>query len=219
MKAKDLTGRTFGKLSVIRRVGSDKCGHAIFECECSCPSKPKILVTGTHLLTGHTLSCGCVQSERASIAKTKWKTPDEKYASDVFRDMKKRCYNPKNSEYYCYGGKGIRICDDWLHDRSKFVSWAVSNGCHRGLEIDRVNNDGPYSPNNCRFVSRTINANNKSTNRRIEIDGITHTLSEWADIAELDYDNLQYLVNSNFGSFMDKILESDRLQQYLDTVK
>ena len=165
---------------------------------------------------GHTQSCGCIQKERAREAKTKWKTPEEKNAADIFRDMKKRCYNPNYKEYHCYGGRGIRICDEWLQDRSKFVDWAVSHGYRKGLEIDRINNDGSYEPDNCRFIDHTGNSNNKSTNRRIVIDGVEHTLSEWSEIAELNYDNLQYLLTANPTRCIDTIVHSDAYQRLYD---
>ena len=215
MKVKDITGQTFGRLKVLNFAGPDRRGHALFRCQCSCKDGTIITVLGEHLRYGHTQSCGCIQRERARQAKTKWQTTEERQAADLFRDMKKRCTNPNYNEYDRYGGRGITICDEWMQDRSKFVKWAIENGYQKGLEIDRINNDAGYSPDNCRFVGRITQANNKSSNRRIEIDGITHTLAEWVDIAEVDYDRLQFLLNYSFQKFMDEITSSPRLQAYL----
>ena len=215
MKPEEMIGKTYGRLTILRYLGKNKRYAPLFECQCSCENKTVMVVDGYHLVSGHTLSCGCIQRERAREAKTKWNTPEELHAADIFRDMKKRCTNPKDKEYHRYGGRGITICKEWMEDRSKFVKWALDNGIEKGLEIDRINNDGNYEPTNCRFVGRTINANNKSNNRRIEIDGITHTLSEWAGIADVDYDRMQFLVNYNFQRFLDEITNSQKLQEYL----
>lgn len=216
MVARDLTGMTFGRLTVLRRVENGKNGAPRWLCKCNCSNGNTIVTEGFHLTSGHTQSCGCIQKERAREAKTKWRTKEEHDAADIFRDMKKRCYNPNNKEFHRYGGRGIRICDEWLQDRSKFVDWAVSHGYRKGLEIDRINNDGSYGPDNCRFIDHAGNSNNKSTNRRIVIDGVEHTLSEWSEIAELNYDNLQYLLTANPTRCIDTIVNSEAYQRLYD---
>lgn len=91
--------------------------------------------------------------------------------------MKDRCYNSKDKNYKRYGGRGITICDEWLNDYYAFESWALANGYSDDLTIDRINNDGNYEPNNCRFVTVKGNNNNRSSNKRFTYNGKTKNLT------------------------------------------
>ena len=82
----------------------------------------------------------------------------------VWKSMKERCLNPNSMSYYRYGGRGIKICDEWLNSSFSFIKWGIENGYKRGLQIDRRDNDGNYEPSNCRWVTPKENANNKSNN-------------------------------------------------------
>lgn len=113
-----------------------------------------------------------------------WKNQDELILSKRFSGMKKRCYNPKCKAYKNYGGRGIYICDEWLQDRRKFVEWGLSHGFKPILSIDRIDVNGPYAPWNCRWVDDKTQANNKTTNTVMTVNGITKTLSEWAEFLE-----------------------------------
>lgn len=93
--------------------------------------------------------------------------------------MKERCRNSNNPAYHNYGGRGIRVCDEWM-EFEKFYEWSMNNGYQKGLEIDRIENDSNYDPSNCRFVTSQKNANNRRTNHFITINSITKTLSEWS---------------------------------------
>jgi hypothetical protein len=84
--------------------------------------------------------------------------------------MKQRCYNPKSTAYKSYGARGVYICQQWLDHSGAFIVWALMHGWKPGLTIDRINNDGPYSPENCRFVSRAINVRNSRTTKLKESD-------------------------------------------------
>lgn len=84
----------------------------------------------------------------------------------TFYGIKSRCYNTNNIEYKNYGAKGIKICDEWLNDKTKFFQWAETNGYNDELQIDRINNDGDYSPENCRWVTQQQNSWNRSCNTR-----------------------------------------------------
>jgi len=96
--------------------------------------------------------------------------------------MKRRCYDPNAKGYHRYGGRGIEVCDEWRDNVDAFVQWAEANGYQRGLEIDREDNDGNYTPENCRWVTKIENVNNKGNNVNITVDGITKTLTQWAVI-------------------------------------
>lgn len=98
----------------------------------------------------------------------------------VWRNMHRRCYNPVDKNYHNYGGRGIYVHVSW-HDVASFCEWALSSGSSSKLELDRVDVDGPYSPENCRWVTRKQNCNNKRNNHRISAFGETLTISEWSD--------------------------------------
>lgn len=95
--------------------------------------------------------------------------------------MRDRCYNERCKSYGNYGGRGIRICDEWLEDAESFVEWALKNGYEDGLSIDRIDNDGDYDPGNCRWVTAAENNQNRRSSRLFTIDGETLNLQQWCD--------------------------------------
>ena len=162
-KVNDLTGKNFGKLTVIKYCGSNKNGRALWLCQCECGNTKIIL--GNSLLSKLTFSCGCYNKEHSKNIHTKHNMSYSKLYK-VWQGMKTRCYNP-NFIYYCnYGGRGITICNEWKNDFSKFYEWAINNGYKEGLTIDRINNDGNYEPNNCRWVTRAEQNRNKRYTKR-----------------------------------------------------
>lgn len=98
----------------------------------------------------------------------------------IWTDMKTRCTNPNRAKYKRYGGRGIKICDEWRHSFQAFYDWAMANGYRDDLTIDRQDNDGDYCPGNCRWITMAAQASNKSTNHLITHDGETFTMAEWA---------------------------------------
>ena len=208
INSSNLIGQKFGRLTVIERSSTNgHGGQTVWICKCDCGKIATVL--SDHLKTGHTRSCGCLQKERASETMTKWKSKDEQEIADRFRDMKKRCTNPKNKEYHRYGGRGIEICKEWIEDRSKFIQWSLSEGGYApGLTIERKNNDGPYAPWNCCWIPKLKQAGNKSTNVKFEIDGEVKTIAEWARVSGLSYEPLRKLFHSDPAKFMDKVVNS-----------
>lgn len=123
--------------------------------------------------------------ERLHRKLTKWTDEDRKILSHL-KAMKYRCYNPDGRFYYRYGGRGIRVCDEWMDgERGKrsFIAWAKSHGFKSGLSIDRIDNNGPYSPENCRWTTQQEQCNNMSSNRWIDVDDTRHTAAEWSRIS------------------------------------
>lgn len=94
--------------------------------------------------------------------------------------MKDRCYNKNNKSYRCYGARGIKVCDEWMRNPESFESWSLTNGYDDNLTIDRVNENGDYSPDNCRWVTSEDNSKYKSTTSIIDVDGTIHTGKDWA---------------------------------------
>lgn len=157
----DLTGCRFGRLTVVRHVGMT--GHNTFwHCVCDCGNE--VDVASHKLRTGHTRSCGCLHNEMLSMRNSKHcLTNSRLYA--VYASMKSRCYNERSHEYASYGGRGIRVCEEWRDDFKAFYEWAVSSGYESDVPrgtctLDRIDNDGDYRPDNCRWI------NIKQQNRR-----------------------------------------------------
>lgn len=103
----------------------------------------------------------------------------------AYHDMIDRCYKPQKSNYKYYGGKGVKVCEEWKIEYLSFYEWAMSHGYKQGLQIDRIDNQKDYCPENCRWATKLEQENNKTTNIRIEYKGETHTMTEWARIAGL----------------------------------
>ena len=124
--------------------------------------------------------------------KTKQTIPCELRIPKLYKawhSMIDRCDNPKNKWYMRYGGRGIVVCDEWKKYVS-FAIWSLNNGYEEGLSIDRKDNDGNYSPTNCRWVSIKTQQNNRCSNRLITINGETKTVSEWADKYDINYNTV-----------------------------
>lgn len=163
----DLTGQRFGKLIVIRETPKrSRQGDVYWECLCDCGKVD--IVNGKSLRSGSQKSCGCLHHDNAVFntpAKTHGGSRTERLYR-VWRGMIDRCYYPSHNRYKDYGGRGIYICDEWRNDYATFRNWALDHGydemAPRGeCTIDRINVDGPYSPENCRFVTMKIQARNK----------------------------------------------------------
>lgn len=179
---KDLTGHRYGRLTVVERASNSESGRTRWLCKCDCGNS--IVTLGNSLQSGRTKSCGCYQQEHCSHV-THGMTRGGKIPRlyHVWLNMKDRCSNPNNCEFKNYGGRGIDVCEEWANDFKRFNDWAMANGFKNGLEIDRIDNDQGYSPDNCRFVTRSQNMRNRSDNRWITVLGETQCLSDWAKTA------------------------------------
>lgn len=175
-KIYDIIGNTYGKLTVLSHDHSD--GYKkYYLCKCTCGNEKVIL--RSNLLAGYTKSCGCLQKERTSQAR---KLPDGyRHLHSVFESMKSRCYDKNNNRYARYGARGITICDEWLNDKDVFCRWALENGYAQGLTIDRIDNNGNYCPENCRWSTPKEQMLNFSNNVPITYNGETKTITQWAD--------------------------------------
>lgn len=176
-KPLDLTGQRFGRLVVIERSANSKSGKAKWLCKCDCGND--IVVFATNLVRGLTHSCGCfnreVLSERSCTHHL-----SESRLYETWSGMKKRCYNANSKSFPAYGGRGIGVCNEWKDDFRTFYDWAMSNGYADDLTIDRIDVNGNYSPENCRWVDKLTQANNCRTNHYLTFNGKTQSIAEWA---------------------------------------
>ena len=205
----DLLGKKFERLTVIERMPNNKRKQAVWKCRCDCGNE--IIVEAGHLRSGHSKSCGCYGREKVSEHNTIHGMGGTKL-SRVYNTMKGRCYNPSDAKYNRYGARGIIVCDEWLNNPKTFFDWAMSNGYKEGLSIDRINNDGNYCPENCRWADNFIQANNKSNNVRIEHNGVLKTKGEWAKFLGISYSAVKSRINR--GSF-DRLFPSDKEKELL----
>lgn len=175
MYLNNLTGARYGKLTVISPAGS-RGGHMYWNCRCDCGNEK--VARGSHLRSGNVKSCGCIP-----VHKTHGKRSSRLYG--VWNNMILRCHNPNNPEYPRYGGRGIVVCDEWKNDFIAFYTWAMAAGydeaAPRGqYTVERNDNDGPYSPENCKLANMKDQANNTRRNRFITYKGETKTVTQWA---------------------------------------
>ncbi len=177
----DITGKKYNLLLVVERVENAKNGVSRWKCLCDCGNYT--IVRGGNLKSGAVKSCGCLNYS----SKNKKHGMSKSSLYNIWNGMKFRCYNPKSESYKYYGGRGIKVCDDWENDAENFMEWAMSNGYEEGLTIDRIDSDKDYCPENCRWISKGDQAKNRRMNYDILHDGKIKTLQELCDELNLDY--------------------------------
>ena len=167
----DLTEKRFGRLTVIKRVGT-KNDSPLWLCECECGNSAEINTRS--LSTGNTKSCGCIHSEQ--LAKRNYENrihgDVDSRLYGIWHGMKQRCYDSNRKDYENYGGRGITVCDEWKEDYSAFQKWALGNGYNYNADymkctLDRVKVNGPYAPWNCRWVDAKTQANNRRERKKV----------------------------------------------------
>lgn len=176
-KKENLVGRKFGNLTVIEEAPDyvSPLGKRMTQWKCKCDCGNEIVATSRNIKTLHTKSCGCLNHiqihgmTNARIYK-------------IWQDVKTRCYYPSHKSHKNYGGRGITMCDEWKDNAKAFIDWSFSHGYSDDLTLDRIDSDKGYSPNNCRWVTMKVQENNRRNNHKLEYNGETHTISEWANI-------------------------------------
>jgi hypothetical protein len=178
----DLKGRTFGRWVVLEFSGRDKNRNALYLCRCLCGQEKT--VCRVNLLNGQSTSCGCylreISTTHGGRGTIEW---------GIWSRIKQRCNNPRCPKYSDYGGRGIVLCDRW---RVSFANFLADMGKRPSPEysIDRIDNDGPYSPENCRWATRSEQGRNYRQNHLIEYQGSVRTLVEWSEITGIRSDTI-----------------------------
>ena len=196
-----------------RYVNDGGRGRGLVKCKCDCGNQIIVSRKRIYMAEykGVTLNCGCIKRERIAQAKERSEAKRaemrmlaEKRKAERFAELEKtkgergirkrllgrlsgmirRCYNIKCSHFKSYGGKGVKICDEWRTDKESFIKWALENGFRPELEIDRIDSDGDYCPSNCRWITKRENDSRKDHRKRrgatvLEWDGERMTAREW----------------------------------------
>ena len=193
---KDISGQRFNHLVAKKRAFSRKgCIFWTFVCDCGIEKD----IPKQDVILGRIKSCGCKRPMYISMRNKKMlgrdkRTEDEAKISGVFTAMIDRCKNPKNKRYKRYGGRGITICPEWSgkNGRENFISWAKSSGYKKGLTIERINNDGDYSPENCKWATKYEQNRNTIQNNNVYIDGVKMCISDVAKMFNINRMTLYY---------------------------
>ena len=190
----NLTGKVFGELRVLSRAENDSCGKVRWNVLCSCGNEFSKLGSRLTAKNSMGLCPKCVIKEQIGSKKPRpIKEPHHglTYTKEMktLTSMKQRCYNENNKNYHRYGGRGIKVCDRWLESIKNFVE-DMGYAPSEDYSIDRIDNDGDYEPNNCRWVTSKEQANNKSNSTKITINGTTKTLAQWCEERRLNYSKI-----------------------------
>lgn len=175
---KDITGQKFGRLTALYRLENYHKQGVYWLCVCECGKFKE--VNGKDLRKGNTKSCGCLKHDVLSNFHkrriTHGKSNTRLYR--IWKAMIQRCYKKYCTNYKYYGGRGVRVCNEWLNDNTMFFDWAINNGYKEGLTIDRIDVNGNYGPSNCRWITTKQQNRNKRSNKNITINGVTKCLKD-----------------------------------------
>jgi hypothetical protein len=193
----DLVGKNFGSLTVNSRAAS-VAGRAAWTCTCECGST--VVAKGHHLRRSYVTSCGCVKVERAKrlaqarVRHGKTSTPEFR----TWTAMISRCTNPNDYRFKRYGARGITVCAEWMESFERFLA-DVGPIPFPGAELDREKNNLGYAPGNVRWTTSKVNNNNRSSNRYIDHNGITRTLTQRAEQFGLNSATLRVRLESGWS--------------------
>lgn len=192
VKTESMVGKEYGFLTVLKidhwkQIKTGK--RAYVRCKCRCGNE--IVVCAYALTQGGTKSCGCYSKTRTSaLFKTHGLSNTRIYR--IFHDMHRRCEDESRDSYSIYGARGITVCPEWSGKDGfiRFYEWSMENGYEDRLSIDRIDSNGNYSPDNCRWADDITQANNTRCNKHITCAGETHTIAEWGRITGIKSSNI-----------------------------
>lgn len=171
-RSEELVGKIFNNFTILKRLDNSKDGHKRYLCKCNCGNE--CIVEGRFLRSGKRKKCPSCAMKDVN------KKHGLKYTRiyNIWSGIKSRCLNKNNKDYKRYGGRGIKICDEWKNDVNKFKEWAMLSGYKDNLTIDRIDNNYDYCPENCRWVDNIIQQRNKRNNVLVKYNGSVMTAAE-----------------------------------------
>ncbi len=187
----EMIGKTYGKLTIIEKCGQDKYGVVMLKCECSCGNST--VTRASYIWRGKTDRCHTCPRH---ITHGNRKHP----LYIVWANMKQRTTNPKVKCFPNYGGRGIIMCDDWLKSFENFFEWANNSGWKKSMQIDRIDNDQGYFPENCRWVTPLDNSRNRRVTKMVEFNGSNIPLAKFCEDHQLDYEVVSRKVNAGWNT-------------------
>lgn len=175
-KIKDLTGQKFGRLTVLKYSHAGKNHRSYWNCICDCGKT--VVANGKTLLNGDKRSCGCLRIEHIKQLRKPTHGMRNSAIYKIWAGMINRCENRKDPSFYLYGGRGIAVCAEWRHDVLRFSKDMGERP--KGYSLDRIDNSGSYSKENCRWASSSQQANNRRNNKILTADNKSQTIAQWA---------------------------------------
>ena len=195
----DLSGERFGKLSVLSYHSTTSYGATAWKCKCDCGKE--VIALSNNLRKGSTKSCGCAQHK--GVIRKHGQCGTRLYS--IWCGMKRRCNGINTHAYADYGGRGISVCAEWVDSFETFKKWAAENGYTDALSIDRIDNDGNYSPENCKWATRKTQCRNRRSSTRVSYGGKNLTLPEWEEETGIKSETMRNRIN-NLGWSVEKAL-------------
>lgn len=180
-----LEGQKFGRWTILKKAEKHpKTGSAMWLCRCECGTEK--VVSELSLIKGQSKSCGCLHLDKLT-------THNKAYTRiyNIWGHMKDRCNREKSHAYKNYGGRGVKVCDEWADSFENFYDWAMNNGYEDNLTLDRIDVNGNYEPANCRFITMKEQNRNKRNCKIITYKNEKHCISEWAEIYNIDRKKLE----------------------------
>lgn len=202
-EATDLIGCTFGSWTVLSRaqdkIYKDNRHHRRWICQCSCGTVKE--VDECAMKNGTSTSCGCTRKEalrKGASEKNRTHGMTNTRLYRIYRHMVNRCGNKNDIRYAHYGARGIKVCQEW-DTFDKFAEWSFANGYEDSLSIDRIDVNGDYAPDNCRWATVSEQANNKTTTQLFTFAGKTQSIAQWADEYDIHYKKLWKRLHSGWS--------------------
>ncbi len=206
-----MTGKKFTRLLVISQdIKRTPQGQVMWKCECECGNT--VVVRGQALRNGNTKSCGCLRNENAVNLKYTHGCASNSRTTEyvIWKGIKSRCYNKNSGSYHNYGGRGIIVCERWLHSFENFLS-DMGERPEGDYSVDRIDNNSNYTPDNCRWATRKEQCNNRRTNIKLLVDYDTHiTLLQAVKLLNTPYGTCYTLIKKHNISTLEELMHKIR---------
>ena len=179
MNVKNLCGKRFNHLLAIEKLEKFDGKKTFYKCECDCGNIK--IIRADQLQRNTNKSCGCYKERHKVLL-----TEEDKRLYSIWKKMKERCNNPKNRAFSSYGGRGIKVFENWSKNFREFANWSMANGYKNTLSLDRIDVNGNYEPSNCRWATSQQQNNNKRNNHYLTHKDKTLTVAQWGRVLNID---------------------------------